>query len=158
MGNVSTVIPILPEQDETLAFTERITKLDSLGKWMVSIRAERWIAANYKVHAVEMQALAITFTFLLYHKIQSSNLKRIVDWSGARRRWKYKTRNAMEGCIQKGLIKRVKVNSGFTLKITSQGFTVIRAYEMRCREIEKEMIKQANKNRKIIREKLKQAA
>lgn len=135
MGNVST----LPDSDQVRDDSYDELENDDLGSYnliqgyILQAKAERFVASEIQLHASQMEALGIVWTYFKFkQKKNGGAISSIVNWSGRRYAWKRKIKGKIEECIVAGVIERVPYNRGFTLKITPKGFAAIELFETRA--------------------------
>lgn len=100
-------------------------------------KATRWIAAQYGLHASQLEALSIVYAYLDRKGWidRGTNQQDIVCWSGARRKWQSKVIRNIADCVEQGVLQRVPFGRGFRVQITQKGLTILEAWVNRLNEL-----------------------
>lgn len=108
------------------------------GMKAVDAKATRWIAAQYGLHASQLETLSIVWCWLFLNgKLDVGGAAQtIVDWSGARRAWKRRIDEGIRECIGQGVIdKTPSRNGGFRIKVSQKGLYILQQWRVRTNEL-----------------------
>lgn len=108
---------------------------------IIHAKAVRYIAGFYGLGSKELNALAIADMWLILNDRVNvgGSMDAMVEWSGARKRWKHSVTQAMLRCLDEGVLEKFAHGPGHAVDLTEKGRKILLAYDRRFREIKEDL-------------------